>query len=71
MKQFKWHILYVMFLSIIEMGSRLGFSILFQYLLDRVTHISEGDNMKISYIVVICCGVIWLIGQIGRHNAYY
>jgi hypothetical protein len=70
-KQFKGQIFFIIFFSILESASRLGFSVLFQYELYRVTDLGQGDNKKIAYVMAFCCGIIWMIGQIGRHNSYY
>lgn len=69
--QFKFEIVFIVFLYALEMACRLGFSILLQELFFRVSHINEGYNKRTAYIYSVCCGVLWLIGQVSKQNAYY
>jgi len=70
-KQFSLQIIFIVFLYGLETASRLGFSILLQELFLRVAKINEGNNLQIAYIICFTSGILWFIGQIGRHNGFY
>ena len=53
------------------MACRLGFSIMLLELFKRVANLTNANNLRDSYILVTFCGILWYIGQIFRHNAYY
>lgn len=44
---------------------------MFQQLLNKVPSINIGDNRRDAYIYSVICGLLLLIGQLGRNNAYY
>ena len=53
------------------MACRLGFSIMLLEVFQRVANLSLGTNLRDAYILATFCGLIWFLGQISRHNAYY
>ena len=69
-RQFKGDIFFIVFLCIIEYGSRLGFSVLLNLLLVTVLELNE-DNAWLAYLLAFLTGFLWFIGQIGRHNTFY
>jgi hypothetical protein len=64
-------IVFIIFLNIVEMACRLGFSVMLKELLTKIAQIEEGDNKRDVYLYAVFCGIIWLTGQIGRHNGHY
>jgi hypothetical protein len=53
------------------MACRLGFSIMLLELFKRVADVTVDNNLRDSYIIAAFCGLLWTIGQVSRHNAYY
>ena len=49
-RQFRSEIIFIVFLYAMEMGCRLGFSVMLQELFYKVSYISEGDNKRDAYI---------------------
>lgn len=70
-KQFAGQIIFIVFLYGVEIAARLGFSILLQELFSRVANLDQGNNLQIAYIIAFTSGVLWFLGQIGRHNGFY
>ena len=61
----------ILFLYGIEIVCRLGFSVMIYELFRKVTIVTVDNNLRDAYIIAAFCGLLWLIGQISRHNAYY
>ena len=70
-KQFPSHILYFMFLYGVEVSCKLGFSILLQILFELVSADLTEETRRDAYLIALACGILILVGRIGRHNAFY
>lgn len=70
LKQFQWEFILITILNTVEVACRIGFSIMLQELLFKVSKISEGENKRDAYLYGVFCGVLWLIGLVSTHNAY-
>jgi hypothetical protein len=49
----------------------MGFSLLLLELFNKVTDLDNSNNLKEAYFLAAICGLLWLLVQIGRQNAYY
>lgn len=53
------------------MTCRIVFSVMLQELFLKVASISTGQNRRDAYLYAVFCGLLWFIGVIIGHNAYY
>ena len=70
-RQYKFEIGFIVLLNCIEMACRLGFSVMLQELFNKVSYIDSGENKRDAYIYVVFCGVLFVVDQIIKHNAFY
>ena len=69
--QYRGHILFIVFLYAIEMACRLGFSVILQILFENISEELDAAAKTRTYLIVTGCGVLWFVGQMARHNAFY
>lgn len=66
-KQLKGILIYSITLYLLELIFKLGFSVLLGYLFRAV---ADGQAGK-AYAYAGASSIVWFIGQVFRHNAYY
>ena len=54
-----------------EMVFRLAFSLVMQILLELISDEKILQSKSQAYIFAFGCGLLWLAGQLSRHNAFY
>ena len=50
---------------------RLAFSILVRLLLENVTNINEGHNLRNAYLLSLLVGIVWALGAIAINSGFY
>ena len=70
-KQYRQYLIYIVFLSAVEMACRLVFSIMLQQLFLHVTQLKEGDSKTDAYLHAMFCAALWFTSQVHKHNAIY
>lgn len=60
---------FIVLVLALETASRLLFSVMLQILLSKVMNVGDEGNKKDVYIYSVFCGIVLMIGQIGRNSA--